>query len=65
MASVIREPNGRKTIPFVSPNGKRPKIRLGKVSFRQAESVKRSLLMRRRLALSLIIPPYGAIMEPS
>ena len=40
MASIIREPNGRKTIQFVAPDGKRPKIRLGKVSLKQAESVK-------------------------
>ena len=40
MASIIREPGGRKTIQFVGPNGKRPKIRLGKVSRRIAESIK-------------------------
>ena len=40
MASIIREPNGRKTIQFVATDGKRPKIRLGKVSLKQAESVK-------------------------
>ena len=40
MASIIREPNGRKIIQFVATDGKRPKIRLGKVSLKQAESVK-------------------------
>ncbi len=40
MASIIREPNGRKTIQFVATDGKRPKIRLGKVSLKQAEYVK-------------------------
>ena len=41
MASIIREPNGRKTIQFVGPDGKkRPKVRLGKVSQKQAEAVK-------------------------
>ncbi len=41
MAGITREPNGRRTIRFVAPDGKkRPKIRLGKVSQKQAEAVK-------------------------
>ena len=30
MADIVTEPNGRKTIHFTAPNGKRPKIRLGR-----------------------------------
>ena len=40
MASINNEPNGRRTIQFVGADGKRRSIRLGKVSRRQAESVK-------------------------
>ncbi len=40
MASIARDPNGNRRILFVSPNGKRPTIRLGKVSQRAAEAVK-------------------------
>jgi integrase len=40
MASISREPNGRRTIQFVAPDGKRRSIRLGKVSQRTAEAVK-------------------------
>ncbi|MHB8897714.1 MAG: tyrosine-type recombinase/integrase [Thermoguttaceae bacterium] len=40
MASISKQPNGRKTIQFVAHNGKRKSIRLGKVSLRMAESVK-------------------------
>ena len=40
MASIVRESEGRKIIQFVSPNGKRPKIRLGKASMKQAEVVR-------------------------
>ena len=40
MASISREPNGRRTIQFVGPDGKRRSIRLGKVSQRTAEAVK-------------------------
>ena len=30
MASIVREPNGRKTIQFIAPDGKkRSKVRLG------------------------------------
>jgi integrase len=39
MASITREPNGRRTIQFVGSDGKRRSIRLGKVSQRLAESV--------------------------
>ena len=40
MASIARDPNGRKRILFVAPDGKRKAIRLGKVSLRHAEGVK-------------------------
>ena len=40
MASISKEPKGRKTIQFVGPDGKRRSIRLGKVSQRTAEAVK-------------------------
>src|SRR5512135_3454521 len=40
MASIIREPNGRKTIQFVWTDGSRPKIRLGKATMHTAEGFK-------------------------
>src|SRR3712207_2993952 len=40
MASITREPNGRRTIQFVTADGKRKSIRLGKVSQRDAERIK-------------------------
>jgi len=41
MASITREPNGKKSIQFVAPDGKkRPRIRLGKVPMRTAEAIK-------------------------
>jgi hypothetical protein len=39
MASISRDPNGRRTIQVVGSDGKRQSIRLGKVSQRLAESV--------------------------
>jgi integrase len=40
MASVSRDPNGRRVIQFVAGDGKRKSIRLGKVSQRIAEEIK-------------------------
>jgi hypothetical protein len=40
MASIAREPNGRRRIQFVAADGSRKTIRLGKVSQRAAEAVK-------------------------
>ena len=40
MASIARDKNGNRRIQFIGPNGKRPTIRLGKVSQRAAEAVK-------------------------
>lgn len=41
MASIIRMSNGRKAVQFNGLDGKRPTIRLGKCSQRNAETVKR------------------------
>ena len=43
MASISKEPNGRRTIQFVAGDGKRRSIRLGKVSQREAEEIARIL----------------------
>jgi len=40
VASIARDPNGRKRILFVATDSKRKTIRLGKVSQRAAEAVK-------------------------
>ncbi|MGQ0635738.1 MAG: hypothetical protein ACT4QC_14070 [Planctomycetaceae bacterium] len=40
MASIARDKNGNRRILFVAPGGKRPTIRLGKVSHRTAEGIK-------------------------
>jgi hypothetical protein len=40
MASISRDPGGRRRILFVAPDKKRKSIRLGKVSQRAAEAVK-------------------------
>jgi len=40
MASISKEPNGRRTVQFVGADGKRRSIRLGKVSQRTAEVVR-------------------------
>ena len=40
MASISKEPNGRRRILFIAPDGKRKTIRLGKVSQRTAEGIK-------------------------
>ena len=40
MASITREPNGRRTIQFVAADRTRKSIRLGKVPQRTAEAVK-------------------------
>ena len=51
MASITREPNGRRTIQFVGGDGKRRSIRLGKVSHRDADAVK--LHVERLVAASI------------
>src|SRR5690349_3487752 len=40
MASISKQPKGRKLIQFVAPDGKRQSIRLGKVPQRTADTVK-------------------------
>ena len=40
MASIARDPNGRKRILFVAEDGKRKTIRLGKTSIKQAKAFK-------------------------
>jgi hypothetical protein len=39
MASIANDPNGRRRILFVAPDGKRKTIRLGKVDRKTAEHV--------------------------
>lgn len=44
MASIAKDPGGRRRVPFVAPDGKKRKtIRLGKVPQKAAESVKTNL----------------------
>ena len=52
MASISRQPNGRRTVQFIAPDGKRRSIRLGKVTQRIAETVKLrvELLVAAKLA---------------
>ena len=40
MASICNDPNGRRRILFVAPDGQRKCIRLGKISRRAAETIK-------------------------
>jgi hypothetical protein len=40
MASISNDPNGRKRLHFFDPDGKRRVVRLGKMSKRNAESIK-------------------------
>ncbi|MFN9365625.1 MAG: hypothetical protein ACK6CE_12625, partial [Planctomycetota bacterium] len=40
MASIARDRNGCRRILFIAPDGKRPTIRLGKVSQRTAEGIR-------------------------
>jgi integrase len=52
MASVINDPNGRRRIQFVSPDGSRKTIRLGKIDRKTAEGVCRQVehLLSARLS---------------
>lgn len=52
MASISREPNGRRSIQFVAGDGKRRTIRLGKISQRGAEAVKLRVEMLNAAAIS-------------
>jgi len=52
MASIVNDPNGRKRILFVAPDGKRKTIRLGKIDRKTAEGVCRQVehLLSARLS---------------
>ncbi len=52
MASISRQPNGRRTVQFIAPDGKRRSIRLGKATQRMAETIKLrvELLVAAKLA---------------
>ena len=76
MASISREANGRRTIQFVAPDGKRRSIRLGKVSQRTAESFRErveQLQVRRVLdacpnaewRLIVALSRFGGLRVPS
>ena len=41
MASISNDPNGRKRILFVAPDGSRKTIRLGRIDRKSAEAIKR------------------------
>jgi hypothetical protein len=40
MASIANDPNGRRRILFIAPDGRRKTIRLGKVPQRAAETIR-------------------------
>ena len=52
MASIVNDPNGRRRVQFVSPDGKRKTIRLGKIDRKTAEGVCRQVehLLSARLS---------------
>ena len=60
MASVINDPNGRRRIQFVSPDGKRKTIRLGKIDRKSAESVCRHVEALLTAKISGQPVPQGA-----
>lgn len=41
MASISTDPNGRRTVQFVAPDGRRKSVRLGKAPMKAAEEVRR------------------------
>lgn len=56
MASITHQPNGRRTIQFVGPDGRRYSLRLGKVNKQAAESTRvrvERLLAARKLGETL------------
>jgi len=56
MASIARDPHGRKRILFVGPDGNRKVIRLGKCNVKQAESFRQkveAVISARRMRSSL------------
>jgi len=58
MASIAREKNGCRRILFIAPDGRRPTIRLGKVSQRAAEAIK--FRVAQLIAAKLTGHPLGA-----
>ena len=59
MASIARDKNGCRRILFVAPDGKRPTIRLGKVSQRAAEAVKFRVEQLLAARLPGLLPPLS------
>jgi len=57
MASITKQPGGRKAIQFKGPDGKRRTIRLGKTSQRLAESVKTHIEQLVSAAITGQAPP--------
>ena len=58
MASISREPNGRRTIQFIGADGKRRSLRLGKIPQRMAEGIK------VRVEHLAVAQTTGGAMEP-
>ena len=67
MASLCKDPNGRKRILFVTGDGSRKAIRLGKTSIKQAESFKIKMEIVRSLVgnVSKIILEFLLLMQYS
>lgn len=59
MASIIKQPGGRKAIQSKGPAGKRRTIRLGKLAQRTAESVKTHIEQLASAAITGQVPPDG------
>ena len=57
MASIIKQPQGRKAIQFKSPNGKRPTLRMGKVPLRTAQTIKTHVEALASAAITGQVPP--------
>lgn len=57
MASILKQPGGRKAIQFKGPDGKRRTIRLGKIAQRTTESVKTHIEELASAAITGQVPP--------
>ena len=60
MASIIKQPGGRKAIQFKGSDGKRRTIRLGKVAQRTAASIKTHIEQLASAAITGHVPPDEA-----
>jgi hypothetical protein len=62
MASIVDDPNGRRRILFIAPDGVRKTVRLGKIDRRAAESVGRHVeeLLAAKLAGQPVARPTAA-----